>query len=1065
MSTYIQGVTDNPVAIPLFQPDLNMVQRTLATKQAKFDAGFNSFQNAYSKVMNAPVTNLGVMQWRDDFSKKISSQIKETGKIDFSVAENVTKASEILAPAWENKKLLTDMMLTKQNENEINRMNSYRLSTDPKMREQYSDVAYEHIQNYIGDLRDADYESDDIFRVKAAKFVPVADVAKELSEARKQFDYHTTFSTTENGRIITTKNGEKSFQNFYAFAKNLMGDKYRGQFEMFAEVDFRRAHRSANNRRQMEGMAPIGKQEFAIDFVQDRIETIRESARNHLNVYQEKFDLNQKEIESVLESVKDKAYSQEELLNSPEGKKLARLAAEQQNLEKGLIPQAQKELEAIPFVDSKEYEKQIAQLASNPVGYVASTIANQTARNWAKVESARAETKIEIDPVWVESVKNNQWLQEMRLKREEQDRKNKVTEMQIKGGMFVNDDLLNEEGTGGNGGGSGRSSGSAAGGAGKETEAQRKLRVLNTPEFNGASAEFVDRSSPFDEFVAKSEANAKRADEMIFDYRYAGRIFKQLPNMTEGKAVEMSALFQRYLANPTALSPEERKKVGTFVADVDRYGNGVDRSIAYTKAYTPTEARQTIYNWIQKRYIDRVDDPAAFATKDDMEIAQYYSQAKSLQETNNRDSEQFRKAERNVVGRKAPLLQGKDGGIITAAELATNFGTLVYQNNRGQIVTKTSEELAQMYLNGEIDLSADPLKPMGLAADSKTNWYMPNLRLQKGSPIEADLKKIGSFEQLIKFAGANKVGDDIVNPKVRDFGSHVSALNDRFGVNSSKNISDKITQLKNEIVTTAVGLKDGIQGIKTSYYLDNTEHGEQGEKLLNDIANPANRTAVYVDGKRVDDEDVHQFVNNQTNRADGSVSVITRGNTQFVQFRVTDIKKDDLPDVLKYGNKTITVELKKDAVGDGVKNLQTNDGIYLYGKLLRGESIKSDPILEGSGFRYSVTPGGSANAPYAHLSVERKVKNQDGEWVWKSIELPNNGIVDFTGPNRKNPDEIMGLINNQFIPMHRQQHLQTLTAEAEQSKKEVADAQGNPVKKLGAKEWYDEMVKQMNAAN
>lgn len=53
MATYIKGLTDVIPQIPPFQPDFNLIQKTLATRQNRYDQGFAVLNNTYSQVLSA----------------------------------------------------------------------------------------------------------------------------------------------------------------------------------------------------------------------------------------------------------------------------------------------------------------------------------------------------------------------------------------------------------------------------------------------------------------------------------------------------------------------------------------------------------------------------------------------------------------------------------------------------------------------------------------------------------------------------------------------------------------------------------------------------------------------------------------------------------------------------------------------------------------------------------------------------------------------------------------------------------------------------------------------------
>jgi hypothetical protein len=109
--------------------------------------------------------------------------------------------------------------------------------------------------------------------------------------------------------------------------------------------------------------------------------------------------------------------------------------------------------------------------------------------------------------------------------------------------------------------------------------------------------------------------------------------------------------------------------------------------------------------------------------------------------------------------------------------------------------------------------------------------------------------------------------------------------------------------------------------------------------------------------------------------------------------------------------KTITMPIAPDASGPTLRTLPSGSNSYMYGQLLSGKTFNANPIAKSLGFDYTVKPDDPDHPQGAYVYVNRSVfKNGSKVPVsTKPIYVP------FSGPQAKNPDEIMNYINQAMM--------------------------------------------------
>lgn len=113
MASYIPGLTDFIPDIQPFQPDWGTIDRTLRTKQGRYDQGYSSLQSTYSGLLNMPQLKQDQIDKREKFLKGAFKNIGDLSTVDLSLPENVAAAQNVFAPLYEDTDFLGNASISK----------------------------------------------------------------------------------------------------------------------------------------------------------------------------------------------------------------------------------------------------------------------------------------------------------------------------------------------------------------------------------------------------------------------------------------------------------------------------------------------------------------------------------------------------------------------------------------------------------------------------------------------------------------------------------------------------------------------------------------------------------------------------------------------------------------------------------------------------------------------------------------------------------------------------------------------------------------------------------------
>lgn len=222
MATYLQGVTDYIPEIQPFQPDYNFYLNFLQTKQNQYDTNYNNINSLYGELYNNPVTREDSNKMKDEYLKKIDFELKRVSALDLSLDQNVTQATQVFKPFYENNHLMKDMALTKNYNRAIGNAMALANSKDEKVRSTYWDAGIKAMQYRLEEFKNAD--PSEVLSFSNINYTPYANAQKKFLDMAKEYNLSVDITQPDKSGMyfIRQKNGEllipslqKLFMNAY----------------------------------------------------------------------------------------------------------------------------------------------------------------------------------------------------------------------------------------------------------------------------------------------------------------------------------------------------------------------------------------------------------------------------------------------------------------------------------------------------------------------------------------------------------------------------------------------------------------------------------------------------------------------------------------------------------------------------------------------------------------------------------------------------------------------------------------------------------------------------------
>jgi hypothetical protein len=999
MASYIQGLTDVPVPVEPFQPDFGMVQKALSTLQNRYEQGFASVKNAYSQVLNAPITNSKLRGQRDAYVRGAEQQLKNLSAVDLSIPENQSAAENVFAPFWQDNRMLMDASLTKSYKREMERGFSARDSPDDKVREQYNDLSMLYLQNGLDALRDSDPDSRDFNKLQGRRWVPFHNLEKFLDEQANAEKLEINWKSANGPYLFDVKNGQRAKEPFRNWAHNKLGNNFSEQFRVMGTVETEEGIKDL-----MKNDATLTKEHALSKLATNVVGQLQKSYTSRSDEINESL----LQIDAKMKPLLDKKLSddtdQDEIIELFSLDRQRKTLAEQQSA-------LGQEIDKF----TKNAPQTLIDIIRSPENYFANANKERVVNGWATGRAGIESLSIDINPVFKE--KNTTDYQNALLKYNYA--KLDLDERIFKA-KYVDTDGDGEPDTyigGGSGGGSG------GGGGTKVKKGDGSKQTLSSGINEGAGiTDITQNGTALDVYREEQASRLATANDHFLSQDGVARVLTTKLGISALDARDFLSEVGRGMGDAeNKLADNERfkpilaslaKESGLKINDATGVRNAL---VAVAGTYVAEKLKGGGKN------MDSAERLMLHKYNEGLQALQAYNTS------NTQAQEAIRKTLASSSEFDALKVNRSDGkldlmGVDDVAKFFPEASYSFVDKQSKRTFSLTRQELAQFYADGKIGQAGDKDSPTlyALTIDGKKVEQVD----LKFPPLDVShLDDFNAFKPTNEVKTGLKALQDKFVTSLLQPGWH----NDPYGSKKFKDLNDKLGQKIGPFLPEFEN-KTGKFGVRLKYDLRSDVDNEFSYRLLSELRNKDNRLGITYDGET--DSDLDDAVLNLLNQGEtvmekyiSAMHITTTGGPHghpIVEFSVAPVKDTDKTDVtddveLKdlAQKKNISIELNPNASGALSKSIRFNSGLYMYGGLIHGQEFKSDPILEAAGFKYSVLPNDDRNPTYVTVYMKRTVfDDKTGQ---------NKPLDDWTSDRiyfaNRTPDEVMGMVNG-FLDAH-----------------------------------------------
>ena len=428
----------------------------------------------------------------------------------------------------------------------------------------------------------------------------------------------------------------------------------------------------------------------------------------------------------------------------------------------------------------------------------------------------------------------------------------------------------------------------------------------------------------------------------------------------------------------------------------------------YWKDTKADNVREGLLSYTKKYFKDKLTNKIDLSAEDYGIIKSYYIGNAAFEELNANESKRkelvnsFIQADPKTYGTITIDRNGKKD-LIQVDDLAKDMPTLelIPYDHNNKDLKLSKKDLARLFMNGKL---------------STTN---------QGEIFIGDVKY-----------GISKTNDDNGSfSATKTYNTIYKELAKKYG--QSADFAALMNKANNAVIPNLPFYQSqtGKLGTVWHYDLDDVKKDPQSFVLMLEALLPNNQTNMYtidVDGKSkvINDMKTRNAITMALNNREDLKKYVkgfdysTQGinGRPTITFNIGALKSNDKEEVggkklTDLNTERIAIEISPDAKGTYLNNLPQNTGMYIYDKLLRGESIKSDDMVNSFGINYSIVPNNSTNPTGGIIEMKyiliTPVKNPStGIIELKKEPKTQREVFSFNGDNAKTPDEVVMTVNN-----------------------------------------------------
>jgi hypothetical protein len=1004
MAQYLPYIPETIPEPALYKPDFNFFDRMLQRKQSMFEQGLSRVRSAYSSVLNAPLSNKNNIPLRDQYIKNAQEQLTKLSSSDLSLMENVNAAESIYAPFWQDKFIVQDAAMTKGYQAEMQKYMSWKDSAKPEEREKYNSIGMMYLQNGLSKLQNADRTPEAFGAVEMRKAEPFTNIEAYLQKQAKDQGLEVKYDDPNGPYLIETVNGQRSQQKYVTWASSMIGNNFQGQFDVTGTVEneerIKILKRSNPNITDQEAQQLIAK------------DVVSELNQGYTKRNQEA-DVEIARIDSLLGSIGQTGGPQNEQMFNKLVQERAELVAKKSAIN-----------EEYKYFDQGK-DKVLEYATNAPKQYFSVLAKQRLINNWA---TGRAS----IDQKLVKENTGFTAAQNIDIRRAEHN----LAVNNAAFDQFYKTEQLKISAAKGTGTGTGTTTGTGTGTGNITTNTDVPgVSESGSMVYAGKSGIDITRTeaTAYDVYNKNQKQNFVEAHNLIFDQRGILGFATKL-GLDQKEISQVATYLQKEIATDYVHVATKEEK-----AAYDKLGQALIASPAVKEAGIksitgPGTMRNALIAYSSQYLSERSEiasDGSDIAlTSDEFEALMRYSTAVSkLDSYSANDRQRQELIEKNLLTNKnySHLLIDKNGkkDLVTISDLEKKFKATEFEDEDGNKVTLTAKDLATAYVTGNMRQYV----PTGFSSSLAASQTGQAGGLTVGKTVVINGKEYSSSGTIYPNPLMPSASQKYLPKGLEELEAGTLALDQTY--KSSQQLAKDIQGAQHSIVPNLLMYKNltGRQGALFSlvYKSNKTGGDDAAATIVNQAFQVGNSEEIY-DGSGAPlaadkIEAVRALLKNEKNMEEYTTAeYIPQGINGKRTVRVTLSKplsaetKEQIGGVnLNELGTTFNVVLKDNTAGTFLDQLPNNTGFQIYDAITRGQEIKSDPILDAAGFKYTITPnttGIDATPEYVTVDLKYKVRTnkkdpQTGQLVTGVEEKSYLSRINLMGQNAKSPDEIV----------------------------------------------------------
>lgn len=205
MATYT-AATFIPQLQP-YQPDLNLYSNLIQNSQSQYDTNWKSLNKVYGQYFYADLTREDNTKKKDYLLNQINFNVGRLAGLDLSLQQNVSQATQVFKPFYEDKGLMKDMAWTKNYNSQVGKAQALQGSADEKRRSQFWDTGLKELQYKREEFKDA--TADKAMSMENSLYTPYVNVQDKALKLAKDYGNIESVNLSDDGRWVVKKtNGQ-----------------------------------------------------------------------------------------------------------------------------------------------------------------------------------------------------------------------------------------------------------------------------------------------------------------------------------------------------------------------------------------------------------------------------------------------------------------------------------------------------------------------------------------------------------------------------------------------------------------------------------------------------------------------------------------------------------------------------------------------------------------------------------------------------------------------------------------------------------------------------------------